>query len=340
VVKKGDKDWWVEERAARERGFRVIAGIDEAGRGPLAGPVVAAAVLLPFGCEIRGVRDSKTMTPEQRERAYEGITNVAEGFGVGIVEATDVDRLNILRATHHAMRIAVEALPNRPDFVLIDGLPVHPFPVLQRALVKGDGRSISIAAASIIAKVTRDRIMADHDARYPEYGFARHKGYPTPDHLELLRNHGPCPLHRRTFAPVAELLARENLAEGATGLFPADGRRELGESGEIVACAHLRRLGWEVLTTRYHCREGEVDIIARDGPTHCFVEVKARRGRAAPAEAVDSRKRARLVAAAEAWLYEHELGEVDCRFDIVEVHFGSDGNARVNLLMAAFAAGE
>lgn len=333
------KDWWVEERAARERGFRVIAGIDEAGRGPLAGPVVAAAVVLPFECEVEGVRDSKTMTAEQREAAFARVMERAEAVGVGFVEPVEIDRLNILRATHQAMRKAFESLPMRPDFALIDGLPVHPFPVLQKAVVKGDGRCASIAAASIVAKVTRDRIMREADALYPAYGFARHKGYPTAEHVALLREHGPCPLHRRSFGPVAELIPAQ-VHDGDPALFESDSRREVGDSGEIVACAHLRRLGWEVLATRYHCREGEVDIIARDGETVCFVEVKARRGRSAPAEAVHAAKRARIVKAAEAWLFEQEMDESACRFDVVEVVFGADGNARVRLITGAFAAGE
>jgi ribonuclease HII len=333
------KDWWAEERAARERGFRVIAGIDEAGRGPLAGPVVAAVVVLPFEVELKGVRDSKTMTPEQREVAFKRVMGSAEAVGVGIIEPAEIDRLNILRATHQAMRNAVDGLTVRPEFVLIDGLPVHPFPVLQKAVVKGDGKCATIAAASIIAKVTRDRIMQEADALYPVYGFARHKGYCTAEHMALLREHGPCPIHRRSFAPVAELIRSEVYAADAA-LFDSDRRREVGESGEVVACAHLRRLGWEVLATRYHCREGEVDIVARQGDTVCFVEVKARRGRSTPAESVHAHKRARIVKAAESWLFERELGDIACRFDIVEVVFGSDGNARVNLIASAFSAGE
>ncbi len=345
MAQKPAIDWWLEERAARERGFRVIAGIDEAGRGPLAGPVVAACVILPFETELKGVRDSKTLKPEQRDTAFDLIMERAEAVGVGMAEPPEIDRMNILRATHHAMRCAVEALPARPDFVLIDGLPVHPFPILQRALVKGDGRSVSVAAASIIAKVTRDRLMARYDAEYPAYEFSRNKGYPTPEHLALLREHGPCAIHRRSFAPVAALLPLLPLeiapdsGEVSMSLFGTNSR-QVGDSGEIVACAHIRRMGWEVLATRYRCREGEVDIIARDGETIVFVEVKARRGRSSPAEAVNAVKRARLVTAAKAWLYETSNPDADCRLDVVEVIFGADGNARVNVLKGAFAAGE
>lgn len=341
------KDWWLEERAARERGFRVIAGIDEAGRGPLAGPVVAACVVLPYEEALEGVRDSKTLKEEQREAAFERILERAEAVGIGQVEPADIDRLNILRATHQAMREALAALPAPfcPDVALIDGLPVHPFPIHQIALVKGDGRSVSIAAASIIAKVTRDRRMAAYAAEYPQYNFKTNKGYPTPDHLALLTEHGPCSIHRRSFRPVARLVE----AEGDPGEAPADAgslfeadRRELGESGEIVAAAHLRRMGLTIRTTRYRCRGGEVDIIAEDGGMIVFAEVKARRGGyrgSTPAEAVDAAKRKRILCAAELWLADNG-GDRACRFDVIEVVFGRDGYAKVNVIRDAFMAGE
>jgi ribonuclease HII len=340
-----DTDWWCEERAARERGFRVIAGIDEAGRGPLAGPVVAAAVVLPHQTELPGVRDSKVMTPEQREEAYDLIFERAEAVGVGVVDVADIDRMNILRATHHAMRCAVDAMPVRPEFALIDGLPVHPFPILQRALVKGDCRSVSIAAASIIAKVTRDRIMRELDGAYPDYGFADHKGYSTPLHLERLQRLGPCPIHRRSFAPVAQFYGGPerphdpSIAQTSLS-FAEDGRRATGQSGETIAAAYLRSLGWDLLETRFRCRGGEIDVIARDNGTLAFVEVKARRGARAPSEAVDARKRARLVTAAEEWLAANGGNECVCRFDVLEVVFGRNGMAKVNLIRNAFVAGE
>ncbi len=341
-----DRDWWTEERAARKRGFAVIAGADEAGRGPLAGPVVAAAVILPFEACPAGVRDSKTLTPLQRERAFDALQACALHIGVGIVGVEEIDRLNILRASQQAMREAVDALPVCPDVALIDGLPVQPFPVPQIALVKGDSRSASVAAASIIAKVTRDRLMDEYDALYPEYGFASHKGYATPEHLAALAAHGPCSIHRRSFAPVAQGTLKMDGggqdAVGDAGPERAANRRLTGDSGEVVAAAHFRALGWEVLETRYHCRWGELDIVARDGDTLVFAEVKTRRGRGygAPAEAVDARKRARVVRAAAAYLAEHASGECACRFDVAEVVFRRDGLATVNLIRNAFAAGE
>jgi ribonuclease HII len=206
-VKISAVDWWQEERRARAENYRCLAGIDEAGRGALAGPVVAACVVLPFGRVPQGVDDSKALTPEQREHLYTQIMDMARGVGVGIVDAPTIDRINILRAAHEAMRLALQNLPPGlfPDVALIDGLPVRPFPLDQIALVKGDGRSASIAAASIIAKVTRDRLMRVYGEVYPVYGFAAHKGYPAPTHLRALEAHGVCPLHRRTFRPVAAL---------------------------------------------------------------------------------------------------------------------------------------
>ena len=210
-------DWWQEEREAWEAGYRCVAGIDEAGRGPLAGPVVAACVVLPFGKRPEGLNDSKLLTPRQREALFETILELARGCGLGVVSAPEIDRLNILRATHLAMRQALDALPPgmQPDLVLIDGLPVRPFPVDQVALVKGDSRSASIAAASILAKVTRDRLMCEYDALYPMYGFAGHKGYGSAAHLRALAAHGPCPLHRRSFRPVAEALRARTAHEGS-----------------------------------------------------------------------------------------------------------------------------
>jgi ribonuclease HII len=340
-------DWWLEERAALARGFRTIAGIDEAGRGPLAGPVVAACVILPFGEPLPGVHDSKKLTPLQRDKAFDLIQERAVAVGVGIADHATIDKLNILRATHHAMRCAAAELSSRPEFVLIDGLPVQPFPILQKALVKGDSRSLSIAAASIIAKVTRDRLMVEYDALYPEYGFAAHKGYSAPLHLEKLEKHGPCPIHRRSFAPVArhfsdQTVELENDGTGQTALsFTAEPEPDTGESGERIAAAHLARLGMQILCSRYRCREGEIDIVARQEDIIVFVEVKARRRRfGSPAEAVDNRKRKRLLAAAQAWLYENGGEEQSCRFDIVEVLFQADGRATVNLISNAFMAGE
>lgn len=193
------------ECALREQGFFLVAGIDEAGRGPLAGPVVAAAVIFLEHSAPAGLDDSKKLTAAKREALFEHlVTQPQVLWAVSVQDAAIVDRINILQATHKAMREAVAALSHPAGHALIDGLPVRNFPTPQTALVGGDGLSFSIAAASIIAKVTRDRLMHEADTAFPQYGFRKHKGYGTAQHLAALREHGPCPLHRRSFAPVAQ----------------------------------------------------------------------------------------------------------------------------------------
>lgn len=194
------------EDSLRGRGVQVIAGVDEAGRGPLAGPVVAAAVVLPEGFAVEGINDSKLLSADQRDRLY-GVLCGKATIGLGIETTESIDRVNILQATRLAMCAAVSQLSPAPDHVLIDGLPIGDVSFAYTALVKGDQRSLSIAAASIVAKVTRDRIMVELDRQFPQYGFASHKGYATRRHLERLREHGPCPAHRRSFAPVRSACA-------------------------------------------------------------------------------------------------------------------------------------
>ena len=195
----------IHEHSLYAQSLSPVVGIDEAGRGPLAGPVVVGAVILPPNFVLAGLNDSKKLTAKARERLYAEITENPEIRWTSIaISPQEIDRLNILGATHSGMRAVVEQISPRPAHALIDGLPVRNFPCPQTALVGGDGISLSIAAASIIAKVQRDRIMLEIDRLYPEYGFAKHKGYPTREHFAKLRAHGPCPIHRRSFAPVAQ----------------------------------------------------------------------------------------------------------------------------------------
>lgn len=194
------------ELELRAAGHSRIAGIDEAGRGPLAGPVAAAAVILPDGFDMQGLNDSKKLSAAKREALYERITSSPDvEWSIATASVGEIDSLNILRATHLAMRRAAEGLATAPDHCLIDGLPVREFPFAYRAVVKGDSRSLSIAAASILAKVARDRIMREIDTTLPQYGFAKHQGYGTAQHMEALRIHGPCRHHRQSFEPVAQL---------------------------------------------------------------------------------------------------------------------------------------
>jgi len=190
----------------RSEGFIIIAGIDEAGRGPLAGPVTAGAVVLPDDYRHSVLNDSKALTERQREALYaELLADDRVHWSAACVEPEEIDRINILRATWRAMGAAFRQLARPADIAIIDGRPVRDFPGEHRALVKGDSLSLSIAAASIIAKVHRDRIMVEYASRYPEYGFDQHKGYGTAQHLAALRRHGPCPIHRRSFAPVSQM---------------------------------------------------------------------------------------------------------------------------------------
>jgi ribonuclease HII len=190
------------EAQAWRTGLTLVAGLDEAGRGPLAGPVVAAAVVIAPDRRIKGLRDSKVLTAERREALFGVILERAISVGVGIVDHLTIDRINILQATKLAMAQALAGLTVQPELVITDFVALPALPCPQRNLVDGDARCATVAAASIVAKVTRDRMMLEADKQFPEYGFAQHKGYATPEHLAALDRHGACPLHRRTFAGV------------------------------------------------------------------------------------------------------------------------------------------
>ncbi len=191
---------WKFEHIAYDDGFSFVCGVDEAGRGPLAGPVCAAAVILPPDLDIEGLNDSKKLTDKRRRALYDVITEQALAYGIAFASEQEIDRINILQATFLAMRRAVEQLRLRPALALVDGNREPDFGSIPvRTIVKGDSLSANIAAASILAKVTRDRFMEEQDAVYPQYGFALHKGYGTQAHYAALREYGPCPIHRRTF---------------------------------------------------------------------------------------------------------------------------------------------
>ena len=200
------------ERVLWSQNVTRVAGVDEAGRGPLAGPVVAAAAILPsrwadagLPAELAGLNDSKQLTESQREKYFEFLTRCAEiEFGIALADAGVIDEINILQATHRAMNDALAKLNPLPPHALVDGRPVKTLRVPQTAIVKGDARSYSIAAASVLAKVTRDRLMLEAHAQWPEYAFAEHKGYGTAKHLAAIAKHGACPIHRLTFAPLKQ----------------------------------------------------------------------------------------------------------------------------------------
>ena len=192
-------DLWEIETQYRESGIELICGVDEAGRGPLAGPVYAAAVILPFGLEIPGLNDSKKLSDKKRRELFPVICEKAIAYGISFADAQEVDEINILQATFLAMERALNALSVRPELALIDGNRAKDFGLPVETVVKGDSRSANIAAASILAKVSRDRVMEDLAETYPQYGFEVHKGYGTKRHYEALREFGPCPIHRSSF---------------------------------------------------------------------------------------------------------------------------------------------
>ena len=307
---------FAEESVLHGQGHHLIAGIDEAGRGPLAGPVVAGAVVFPddFSAPwLSNIRDSKQLTPRQRDRLFSCIQEAGVAWASGVVAPREVDSLGIVPATRKAMLLAVQGLPARPGFLLIDALPLPQSGTPFKAIVKGDQSCLSIAAASIVAKVTRDRIMAEEDVRYPGYAFAINKGYPTRAHVEHLQRLGPCPIHRRTFAPVRALL--DGNIETTTH------SRKLGELGERAARAYSERLGFTILDTNYRCPYGEVDIVALEGDSLVFLEVRTRSSNALgrPEESMTVSKGRKLIATAETYLQSMTDLPNQWRIDLVAV---------------------
>lgn len=294
------------ERAARENGFTLIAGVDEAGRGPLAGPVVAGAVILPEHYFLPGLNDSKKLTPRKREELYRVITRDALAWSVGIGEVHEIDSYNILAASKLAMGRALAALPVEPDFVLLDALELDGLTAPQLGVIGGDRLSASIAAASIVAKVTRDRWMCEMDKLFPGYGFAEHKGYPTPEHREAIARLGASGMHRKSF-----LLLRPE----------EESLKELGQKGEELAVSHLEQAGYTILEKNWRCERGEIDVIVKDGKALVFVEVKTRKSNrfGSAAEAVDARKQARLRLLARHYIHETGTTAGAYRFDVVTV---------------------
>lgn len=364
-----EQRWWAQ-------GCARVAGVDEVGRGCLAGPVVAAAVILRPQTRLPGLDDSKKLSPEKRARLATEITAQAQALGIGQVEAGEIDQIDILQASLKAMRLALAQLGETPQQVLVDGShrPRSPYP--ETAVVQGDSRSLSIAAASVVAKVHRDRLMVEYDLQYPGYGFAEHKGYGSPQHLDALEALGPCPLHRLSFAPVARtrkasasfslfmegiescrhLAELERIAlyikEGAAQLQPGEladlrlryrARRQLltgtGPRGEAEAAAFLEGRGYQVLARAYRGAGGELDLVVRQGDCLIFVEVKSGEegGLGHPEERVDAAKRAHLVRAARHYCERHRVPGLEFRFDVIAVVFGK-GEPQITHLIDAFQA--
>lgn len=293
---------------------RLIAGVDEAGRGPIAGPVVASAAILPEGLRIEGVRDSKRLSEKRREELLPQILEEAIAVSTGIVHEDDIDRMNILVATRKAMRIALGRLDPQPDEALIDGFGLPDQIVRNRGVLAGDEKIHVISAASIIAKVTRDRIMHMYHEVFPKYNFGKHKGYGTPEHLKNLREQLACPIHRKSFHPVQHYLPTLSYLKK---------KRLLGPWGEKLAARELVHNGYEIVAMNYSAHPyGEIDIVARNIDTTVFVEVKtAGQGRWGKPEAkLDAKKIRSLATAFEIYMSENE-GTKDCRFDLITVRY-------------------
>lgn len=301
----------------------VVCGLDEAGRGPLAGPVFAGCVCLREGARLPFLNDSKKLTEKRRETLFALLTDGETAwYGIGEASAEEIDRLNILRATFLAMnraydqmaaRIRAEGMP-LPEYALVDGNRDPLLPLPSRLIVKGDAKSASIAAASVLAKVSRDRRMLELAERYPQYGFEQHKGYPTRLHYEKIAAHGISPIHRRSF------LKTLNAHIGAAEPPLPDQARRTGAFGEKYTEAYLTRAGYKIRAANWRCAQGEIDLIAEKDGVIAFVEVKTRSEHTAfqPAGAVDAAKRGRIIRAARRWLEENRCA-LQPRFDVAEV---------------------
>lgn len=305
-------------------GAQSLAGMDEAGRGPLAGPVVAACVMLPLDAPVMGVYDSKKVAEKKRERLYEEIIACAHAWGVGIVQAQDIDRINILNATRQAMQEAYRAMNKSAGMLVVDAMQGLKIDSRIHSIVKGDSTSYHVAAASIVAKVTRDRIMRQADETYPGYGFAGHKGYGTQAHYQALAQLGPCPLHRRSFLK--------------NGTRATAGRS--GQEGEDWAARFLSALGYNILERNYHSRYGEIDLIAQRDDFVAFCEVKTRKADAAmpPRVAVDAAKQRKIIQTAALYAAEQQLN-TQLRFDVIEITLRPDGHTLTHIRHAFIPQG-
>ena len=291
----------------------LIAGVDEAGRGPLAGPVVAAAVILPNYYDLKGLDDSKKLTPKKRSQLFVEIQHQATAIGVGVVAAAEIDKTNILQATHQAMKMALGRLKPRPDQAVIDGhaLPTQIIP--NKGVIKGDQTVDVIKAASIIAKVTRDNMMEQYDIIFPAYGFRKHKGYGTREHMDKLRLNKACVIHRKSFKPVASAMP-------TLSWLRKEGR--IGQWGEQTAAVYLVERGYEIVAMNVHCDPyGEIDIIAEKDGIIIFVEVKtySKKQLGTPAQNIDQNKLKKLEAAIHKYVVDMKVKK-DIFLDVICVY--------------------
>lgn len=306
------------EEGLWQAGRRHLAGVDEVGRGCLAGPVVAAAVILPPNTRLPGIDDSKVLDAEQRHELRQQIESVAIAWHVGIVSAARIDKINILEASMEAMRVALDGLTPRPEHVLVDGNRSPGSELPESLLINGDARSMSIAAASIVAKQYRDDLMVRLDEEYPGYGFASNKGYASPLHRQALARIGPCAEHRYSFAPLSRRDQMEfELGAGSEAPAVAD----TGTTGEDIAAQYLEAKGYTIEDRRYRAAGGEIDIVARQGSCWVFVEVKSTAGNSPesrPEQRLHVTQRRRMIRAATHFL-RFRTTDGDSRFDVLSI---------------------
>jgi len=310
-----------------ESGIQYLAGVDEAGRGPLAGPVVACAVVLPQNFFHPEINDSKKLSEKKREEMYDFLINNCTCYGTGVIHEKEIDKTNILKSSLKAMKIAVENLSQQPERIIVDGNQIPDVEPKPYAVVSGDSTSLSIAAASIIAKVTRDRIMREYHEKYPVYGFDRHKGYGTQHHIERIKENGISPIHRISFC----------------NKFIIDGDRVgIGKYGEDIACNYISKRGFRILERNFRKERGEIDIIAEHQGMLVFIEVKTNKkgGFGDPEYRVTLKKQIQLSKTATLYLVEHDIRDRDCRFDVIAIKLEQNGLAQINHIKDAFRGQE
>lgn len=311
-------------------GVDILCGVDEAGRGPLAGPVVAAAVILKPDAEIflSEVNDSKKLSEKKREKLYDKIIENSLHYAVGIVDVDYIEKFNILQATFLAMKKAVEQLEAEPELVLVDGNKLPDLKVKSEFVIKGDSKSATIAAASIVAKVTRDRMMIDFHKKYPNYGFDRHKGYGTKEHYSNIIEYGVTPIHRMSF--LKKIREKIPTVQSING-----------QLGEKITYEWLKRNNYSVIAKNYKSKYGEIDLIAIKNEYICFVEVKLRTAECgySPKEAVNPAKQKKIIKTAISFLKKHPC-KYQPRFDVSEVVKRMTGDFKINYISDAFIVGD
>jgi len=303
-------------------GYCNIAGIDEAGRGPLCGPVVAASVILDRTSIPSGIKDSKKLKSLQREELYNEIIAKSPSVGIGIVDEREIDKYNILKSSILAMQKSYKNFAPPPDFLLIDGNRRLPVNIPQLPIIKGDSLSSSIAAASIVAKVVRDRIMLKFSKLFPNYNLDRNKGYPTKKHLEALEKYGPQRFYRKTFKPVKKFICKDHDTDFH--------RRIFGDLGEDKAVKFLENKGYEIVERNYHSPYGEIDIIAKNSGKLTFIEVKTRSGSSfgEPEEAINDKKINNIIKSSEHYLKENFDKDIAIDFEVISIKQTKDTKIR------------